>query len=54
MTWILVGTLLGSTVISYHDSEEACKSRLIVLIGKDVSGQCIPNSITPATPYGLK
>lgn len=41
MNWILIGTLLGSTVTSSHDTEEACRGRLAMLQKKEVIAQCI-------------
>lgn len=41
MSWIFIGTLLGSLVTSSHDTEEACRGRLAMLAKKDVVGQCI-------------
>lgn len=44
MTWLLVGTLLGSIVTSEHTSEEACRGRLAMLQKKEVVAQCVQQS----------
>jgi hypothetical protein len=41
--WIFIGLILGSLVISQHDTEEACQGRKAMLAKKKepVYGQCV-------------
>lgn len=54
MTWIFVGTLLGSIVTSPHDTREACEGRATILREKGAAGQCVqaPTNFMTLTPTG--
>lgn len=43
MNWILIGTLLGSTVTSMHESRELCEGRAVILREKGAAVQCTPS-----------
>lgn len=41
MSWILVGTLLGSVITSSHDTREACEGRAVLLREKNAGAKCV-------------
>ena len=42
MHWLFIGALLGSTVMSFHDTREACEGRKTLLAEKSVTaGKCV-------------
>lgn len=40
MTWIMIGVIGGSLVVSGHDSKEACEGRAAVLREQKVPTKC--------------
>lgn len=41
MTWILIGIVAGSIVVSGHDTEEACKGREAMLLKQKIPAKCV-------------
>lgn len=46
MSWILIGVIAGSLVVSGHDTKEACEGRAVTLREQKVTVKCVeaPNS----------
>lgn len=40
MTWVMIGVIGGSLVVSGHDSKEACEDRAAILREQKVVAKC--------------
>jgi hypothetical protein len=51
MSWILIGIVAGSFIVSGHDSEEACLGRKAVLEKQKIAAECVaaPHNFGSAT-----
>lgn len=50
MNWVLIGTFLGSTLMSVHDSREACEGRAVVLREAKAAVICVQ---APSNTIGI-
>lgn len=41
MSWILIGVVAGSIVVSGHDTKEACKGREAMLLEQKIPAKCV-------------